>query len=387
MTSHLDAEGGDKKSFEEKSFKQKGVQSNAEDHGIYVTCRKGAKSKKSPNQDSWYVLKSESHSVYGVFDGHGRKGHDISNFVKRNLPKLIENDSRFRTDQMPALIVEAFEEMTHLLETATSDMQIDANKSGTTATIVIHDEEKDLLTLAWVGDSGAAIARGLNSEMTDAEYLTPNHTAAEEEELRRIEDYGGRVEFDGHSYRVYLMDAAGPGLNMSRAFGDLQGRPAGIVSIPDVIQVKLNKSDQFIVLCSDGIWEFISADEAAAVAEDAMINHRNPAKEMALEALRRWNTYADVVDDITCIVVDFQRDQRVNRPLSSELSVRRAGKGDPPKKVKRTNSGDSWKSSASREDYDEYRAASEGQTPTIPPTYPLCPTRPRNSFSKSMLDL
>jgi len=26
------------------------------------------------------------YSIYAVFDGHGQKGHDVSQFVKENLP-------------------------------------------------------------------------------------------------------------------------------------------------------------------------------------------------------------------------------------------------------------------------------------------------------------
>lgn len=33
--------------------------------------------------------RAESCSIYAVFDGHGQKGHDVSNFVKDALPKLI----------------------------------------------------------------------------------------------------------------------------------------------------------------------------------------------------------------------------------------------------------------------------------------------------------
>jgi len=202
------------------------------------------------------------------------------------------------------LFMDAFEEMTHLIDSSTVDQHIDAKKSGTTATVIVHDTEKDLLTVGYVGDSGVAIARGLNHT---AEYLTPDHTAEIDAEMRRIDEYGGRVEYDGHSYRVYLMHESGPGLNMSRAFGDLQGRPAGIISVPDVYQVKLSKTDQFIVLCSDGIWEFISAEDATEIVHQSLVNHKNPAEDLAVESLKRWNMYADVVDDITCIVIDFNQ--------------------------------------------------------------------------------
>ena len=50
-------------------------------------CLKHAFSEESPNQDSWCMLKTEDFSIYGVFDGHGQKGHDVSNFVKAPFVK------------------------------------------------------------------------------------------------------------------------------------------------------------------------------------------------------------------------------------------------------------------------------------------------------------
>merc|ERR1712232_1010935 len=72
--------------------------------GLGYTCRKGLK-PESPNQDSWTVMKIEGKfSIYAVFDGHGQKGHDVSNFVKDNLPKLMLRDQRFRTADMEACL-------------------------------------------------------------------------------------------------------------------------------------------------------------------------------------------------------------------------------------------------------------------------------------------
>ena len=45
---------------------------------IYIYIHK----RSHPCQDSWCLLKTDSCSIYGVFDGHGQKGHDVSQFVK-----------------------------------------------------------------------------------------------------------------------------------------------------------------------------------------------------------------------------------------------------------------------------------------------------------------
>jgi len=86
-----------KTSFANKTLKGLGAYVDAPLCGLGYTCRKGLK-PESPNQDSFFILKTESCSIYGVFDGHGQKGHDVSNFVKENMPRLIVKDGRFMSD-------------------------------------------------------------------------------------------------------------------------------------------------------------------------------------------------------------------------------------------------------------------------------------------------
>merc|ERR1711976_590091 len=95
-------------SFAPKCMKELGDTGKAKESGsldgVGYTCRKGLK-PESPNQDSWMVMKVDGKfAMYGVFDGHGQKGHDVSNFVKDNLPKLIIRDQRFKTDDMPKML-------------------------------------------------------------------------------------------------------------------------------------------------------------------------------------------------------------------------------------------------------------------------------------------
>lgn len=54
--------------------------------------------------------------------------------------------------------------------------------------------------------------------------LTMDHKPDHPAERSRIEQAGGRVVFDGfYNYRVYARSGKYPGLNMSRALGDLAG--------------------------------------------------------------------------------------------------------------------------------------------------------------------
>ena len=48
------------------------------DKRIAFACKKGHK-PEAPNQDSFFVIRAGNDlSLYGVFDGHGPCGHDVS---------------------------------------------------------------------------------------------------------------------------------------------------------------------------------------------------------------------------------------------------------------------------------------------------------------------
>jgi serine/threonine protein phosphatase PrpC len=44
------------------------------------------------------------------------------------------------------------------------------------------------------------------------------------------------------------------GLAMSRSFGDNVSKPFGVTAEPEIIRLKLDKRDKFILLASDGVW-------------------------------------------------------------------------------------------------------------------------------------
>ena len=57
-----------------------------------------------------------------------------------------------------------------------------------------------------------------------------------------------------------------PGLAMSRSLGDTCGKRAGVSSAPEVFTGTLQPgSDCFLVIASDGLWEFMSNQEVSAV--------------------------------------------------------------------------------------------------------------------------
>jgi len=58
--------------------------------------------------------------------------------------------------------------------------------------------------------------------------------------------------------RVWLPDGSGPGLAMSRSFGDTVAASIGVNSEPEFTTKKLTKEDRFLVLGSDGLFEYLT---------------------------------------------------------------------------------------------------------------------------------
>lgn len=308
-----DAEPADKKMFQNKTIAMTGDPVDAATCGIGFTCRKGKK-PEAPNQDSWFVLQCEGHfSIYAVFDGHGSKGHDVSNFVKENLPKLILQDERFGTDQMQQMLTECFRLTQALLSAATKMGRLNAQMSGTTATIAIHDQSQNRITVAWTGDTSAVVGRFVSKGAQRTSVMKPvavtwDHKPDVDEERLRIEQGGGRVAFDGYAaHRVYTRDHEYPGLNMSRALGDILGQSdAGLSCEPSVSQHTLHPDDYVLLICSDGVWEFVSLSEALTIIRGYPPSKAMQAVEkLVKEAWDRWVTEegGTVVDDITVLLV------------------------------------------------------------------------------------
>jgi serine/threonine protein phosphatase PrpC len=87
-------------------------------------------------------------------------------------------------------------------------------------------------------------------------------------ESERIISMNGRIDYykdsEGRKVgpaRVYSKDDDGPGLAMSRSLGDTVAEKLGVIPIPDIkICKRLPEKDRALVLCSDGVTEFLTND-------------------------------------------------------------------------------------------------------------------------------
>jgi len=64
---------------------------------------------------------------------------------------------------------------------------------------------------------------------------------------------------------VWLQNEELPGLAMSRSMGDTIAHDIGVVSNPEVKSFLVGIEDKFVVIGSDGVWEFLSNEEIAKI--------------------------------------------------------------------------------------------------------------------------
>mmetsp|Transcript_56123 Transcript_56123/g.99927 ORF Transcript_56123/g.99927 Transcript_56123/m.99927 type:complete len:378 (+) Transcript_56123:41-1174(+) len=272
-------------------------------------CKKGKKDN-SANQDSFSVLVVEGKfALYGVYDGHGKFGHHVSARAKELMTKLFLEHPQRESDPEAA-----FREVFPLVHKGIEQSQdiSDVLTSGSTCTMAYHDMVRETLTTAHVGDSRSILCRDLK-----AEELTQDHKPDLPAERQRIESANppGRVEFDGHfNYRVFPMDKPYPGLNMSRALGDVTShREAGLSAEPDVRTLDLKAEiasgikPLILLLCSDGVWEFLESSKVAIWATKTEQTVLQRCERLASESYKRWmdDSGQEVADDITAILVQL----------------------------------------------------------------------------------
>jgi serine/threonine protein phosphatase PrpC len=48
---------------------------------------------------------------------------------------------------------------------------------------------------------------------------------------------------------------------MSRSFGDRVAASVGVIAEPEIFEYKFQEDDKFMIVASDGVWEFIESPE------------------------------------------------------------------------------------------------------------------------------
>lgn len=276
--------------------------------GLAYVCKKGLK-PESPNQDDFCLTLDGDTILLGVFDGHGPYGHEISHFVHRDLMQQIRSSTEYEQRPIEAL-KKSFGATNENLKAycGLESTSCDCTVSGTTASVALFRGNK--LLLGHVGDSRVIMAIRQEGVLR-AQALTSDHKPLHPEEKQRIEQSGGEVkQLPGDiPYRVFAKGTEDPGLSMSRSIGDTDAQAVGVICEPDVVELEVSENAEFVLLCSDGIWEFVTNEEAVeVVGKFPRQQARQAAEKLAQLAWMRWvQNEEDTVDDITVLLAYVPR--------------------------------------------------------------------------------
>ena len=244
-----------------------------------------ASGNRKTNQDSFVFLTNinniKDFNIFGVLDGHGPEGHFVSQFATDFIPSQLIQNPEIKALSDPEKIYKKFKEnncriITQAFVSADNqlkNMEFDSLESGTTCCLIIHIGTH--IICANTGDSRAIVVYDESGDMNNlkninylqAVPLSIDYKPELPEEYNRIIMSGGAVEqledeFGRRvgPYRVWAKGEDYPGLAMSRSIGDLKGKAIGVIPDPGILEYDLNKTTKYIVVCSDGVWEFLNND-------------------------------------------------------------------------------------------------------------------------------
>jgi|TARA_B100000524_G_scaffold281898_1_gene157927 serine/threonine protein phosphatase PrpC len=202
--------------------------------------------------------------LLGVYDGHGRQGELVSEFASNAMVEELQSDP-------PSLSLSPARALKHSLFKVDERLALQhpdlAFNNGTTAVVAMLSATS--VVVANVGDSRCVKASaGLGG--WSALDLTADHKPDAPEERERIEALGGELDID-EELGVSRVIHANCALAMSRSIGDHNFNGVGVTAEADVTTHELSEGDTCLILASDGVWEFISSQQAV----DLIYRHRH----------------------------------------------------------------------------------------------------------------
>uniref|UniRef100_A0A6N2LPP4 protein-serine/threonine phosphatase n=1 Tax=Salix viminalis TaxID=40686 RepID=A0A6N2LPP4_SALVM len=261
----------------------------------------------------------EGFSFAAVFDGHA--GFSSVKFLRDELYKecvaalqggLLLNGNDFNA--IRKALEEAFESVdAKLLDWLEKDGEQD--QSGSTATAMFIGNEK--LVISHIGDTSVVLSRSGKMEVLTDAHRPYGSNKISLQEIRRVREAGGWIV----NGRI-CGDIA-----VSRAFGDMrfktkknemlengvkEGRWSEkfssrvqfngdlVIASPEVYQVALESDAEFVILASDGLWDYMNSSDAAVFDRQTQ-------------------------DNVSIIIADLGRTDWQNLPLQKQNVVYELG--------------------------------------------------------------
>jgi len=306
------------------SFDPTGILKN---YGILTLPGKDTSGLQKTNQDSFTFITNinnlKDFNIFGVLDGHGIEGHFVSKFASKYIPNLIINNPEIKNIRETELIYKILKKNNYQIITkayfdcdiALQKVNFDSKESGCTCNLIINIGNH--IICANTGDSRAIVVFDESKDWVNNYKCIPlsiDFKPEMPEEMNRIILNGGEVRQIKNElgeavgpFRVWKRGEGYPGLAMSRSIGDLNGKKIGIIPNPGIIEYLIEEKSKYIVVCSDGVWEFLNNENVKEIGEKYYVEN-NPSgfcHDLVNTSFSLWEKNDIVIDDITAVVAFF----------------------------------------------------------------------------------
>lgn len=258
-----------------------------------------------PLEDRDVMIEAGDYRLGIVFDGHG--GWNVSDYASKNLPPLVlKKLSELRHGAADdAVIDEAIASSFQEIEDAYIASIANAYDNGFGSVAKVGScvgmalKKGNRLTIANAGDCRSVMGSQLNDTYY-ATRLSRDHNARVPLEVANLqrqhpgEDDVVRCHKNNPS-ACYVKGR----LQLTRSLGDLylkngrfnakEGQPRSmgrhipdpytppyVSHRPDMTHVRLDPQDKFVIVASDGVWDFLSDEEAVRIVGDCLSNNQPP---------------------------------------------------------------------------------------------------------------
>ncbi|XP_031487205.1 probable protein phosphatase 2C 5 isoform X1 [Nymphaea colorata] len=297
--------------------------------GIAGDIRWGWSCLQGPRSEMEDDVVVRSDSLHGfdyaaVFDGHA--GFSSVQFLRDELYKecsaslqggllLKRKDFTTLSKAIQTAFANADSKLLNWLEEVGTDID-----SGSTATVMFVGG--DMLIISHVGDSSVVLSRSGKTEVLTSPHRPYGSSKTSLQEIKRIKEAGGWV-VDGRICGE---------ISVSRSFGDIRfktkknemlekGVEEGrwtrkfisrvkmngdwVTATPDIYQVALGMDAEFLILASDGLWDYMSCSDAVRFVRNQLCQHgdvQSACEALALAALNRKSQ-----DNVSVVIADLGR--------------------------------------------------------------------------------
>ena len=300
--------------------------------------------EKENNQDASIILEKvlqiEDYSIYGIMDGHGSNGHLVSNFVKEKVKEYFNDIKTYKIKKLARALSELeitnsniiYEKLKYndykiirnfykKVNEELYNTKFDVHFSGTTCILVFKLGQK--IICSNVGDSRAILVKrknNLNSNKDSNNFnyefieLSHDHKPENKEERERIEKAGGEVaqqyllgneEQAIGPFRVWNKGCDYPGIAISRSLGDKIAELIGVISDPDILELNLDDKSKYIIMGSDGVFEYLSNKDIIDISGDSLIKNNidKSCLDIIEKAAELFKEKEKRIDDITINII------------------------------------------------------------------------------------